>query len=331
MRALLLSLSLLLAALPALAQDRAELWRRCEGSGANRDEKLASCTKLIESLRESEQDLAVAYYYRGLLYHWDERQKAIADQSEAIRLNPWFVDAFIERGRAHAGERDYDRAIRDFGEALRLEPGNALALAYRGEANRGKGLYQDAIRDLDESIRLNPDLSLAYDKRRKTYEDMGEHDRARRTDPNALAYGCGLFARSEKYDRAMEFCNRALAIWPNQPLALVMRGMMLLKGGRRDAAIADLDRALRRDRWSRSASFAFALRGAAYFGNGRLDEAIADFDAAIRLDKHYAMSRYGRGLARLRKGDAAGAAADIAAAKAQRDDIEGDAAEYGLK
>jgi Flp pilus assembly protein TadD len=55
--------------------------------------------------------------------------------------------------------------------------------------------------------------------------------------------------------------------------------------------------------------------------SGRLDSAIADYDEALRLDANNASSLYGRGLAKQKKGDAVGAADDIAAATALQADI----------
>ena len=48
---------------------------------------------------------------------------------------------------------------------------------------------------------------------------------------------------------------------------------------------------------------------------------IADYDEALRLDANNASSLYGRGFAKPRKGDASGAADDIAAATAIQADI----------
>jgi hypothetical protein len=49
---------------------------------------------------------------------------------------------------------------------------------------------------------------------------------------------------------------------------------------------------------------------------GQLDDAIKDYDAALKADPKIAESLYGRGIAKVRKGDAAGGNGDIAAAKA---------------
>ena len=72
-------------------------------------------------------------------------------------------------------------------------------------------------------------------------------------------------------------------------------------------------------------------RGLVYLKLGQLDNAIADYDAALRLDAKLAGSLHGRGMARLKKGDAAGGNADITAAKAINPDVAKDFARYGVQ
>jgi len=77
--------------------------------------------------------------------------------------------------------------------------------------------------------------------------------------------------------------------------------------------------------------FGLENRGLAHHMAGRLDAAIADYGAALRLEKDRPFALYGRGLARKARGDTAGGEADIAAAKAQREDIAKWLAIYGLR
>jgi membrane associated rhomboid family serine protease len=70
-------------------------------------------------------------------------------------------------------------------------------------------------------------------------------------------------------------------------------------------------------------------RGFAYLRLSRLDDAVADYDEALRRNQKLASSLYGRGLAKLKKGDAGGEA-DIAAAKSIRADIAEEFARYGV-
>lgn len=64
--------------------------------------------------------------------------KAIADYTEAIRLNPEFADACFNRGNAYYGKGQYDDAIADYTEAIRLNPKFAEAYYNRGNAYEAK-------------------------------------------------------------------------------------------------------------------------------------------------------------------------------------------------
>jgi tetratricopeptide (TPR) repeat protein len=63
---------------------------------------------------------------------------------------------------------------------------------------------------------------------------------------------------------------------------------------------------------------------------GRWDEALADYSSALRLSPSRASSLYGRGLAKLRSGQAADANADLSAAAALNPKVKDDFARYGV-
>jgi regulator of sirC expression with transglutaminase-like and TPR domain len=107
--------------------------------------------------------------------HFDE---AIAGANEAIRLNPTYVTAFLNRGFAYNGKRDYDRAITDYNEVIRLDPEDSYAYANRGAAYNNKGDYDRAIADYSEAIRLNPEHAVAYSNRGFAYRNKGYYDLA---------------------------------------------------------------------------------------------------------------------------------------------------------
>jgi membrane associated rhomboid family serine protease/Flp pilus assembly protein TadD len=71
-------------------------------------------------------------------------------------------------------------------------------------------------------------------------------------------------------------------------------------------------------------------RGFAYLRLSRLDDAVADYNEALGRNPKLASSLYGRGLAKLEKGDTAGGEADIAAAKAIQANIAEEFARYGV-
>jgi hypothetical protein len=64
---------------------------------------------------------------------------------------------------------------------------------------------------------------------------------------------------------------------------------------------------------------------------GQASNAIADYDAALKIDPRHASSLYGRGIAKLRVGNAAGGNGDIAAAKGIHPGIADEFASYGIR
>jgi tetratricopeptide (TPR) repeat protein len=74
----------------------------------------------------------------------------------------------------------------------------------------------------------------------------------------------------------------------------------------------------------------FALRGFAYLKLADYDHAIDDYGMALWFTPKDALALYGRGMARLKKGDKGGSE-DIAASKALRRDVAELFVKYGVK
>ncbi|MDR2485684.1 MAG: tetratricopeptide repeat protein, partial [Treponema sp.] len=60
--------------------------------------------------------------------------QAIADLSQAIRLNPNDAAVYHKRGAAYARKGDCDRALADYNQAIKIDPNYALAYNDRGAA-----------------------------------------------------------------------------------------------------------------------------------------------------------------------------------------------------
>jgi tetratricopeptide (TPR) repeat protein len=79
----------------------------------------------------------------------------------------------------------------------------------------------------------------------------------------------------------------------------------------------------------RSASL-LGSRGLVYLRLGKLDKAIADYDAALRLNPNRPWSLYGRGVAKSRKGLTTEGESDIAAATSIAPHLPQRARELGI-
>jgi lipoprotein NlpI len=115
---------------------------------------------------ESDENVVRSYTLRGEIYRDRKDYKgAIADCTEAIRLDPEFAPAYNTRGNAYSDMKDYDRAIADYSEAIRLDPNNASEFVSRGNAYYDLKDDVRAIADYTEAIRLDPGNTDAYASR----------------------------------------------------------------------------------------------------------------------------------------------------------------------
>jgi lipoprotein NlpI len=153
----LLAFLILSFAIPgfALAQSTPDA-EFCAGSAGTVDDRIAACSRAITSGKLSTQNLAITFYNRGR--GWSAKgdtDRAIADFSEAIRLNPQHAKAFNNRGNRWADKGDNDRAIADYNEAIRLNPQDANTFNNRGVAQYCQGLFDAAAADFAQGMRLD--------------------------------------------------------------------------------------------------------------------------------------------------------------------------------
>ena len=101
---------------------------------------IAACDRAIASGKFSGSDAAYLLARRG--YERQARNDlagALADYSEAIRLDPRLAMAFNNRGNIYRDQGDYDRALADYDRALALDPAKPDPLASRGWVLSQKG------------------------------------------------------------------------------------------------------------------------------------------------------------------------------------------------
>ena len=125
--------ALLLAATAAHAQ-QSKNWQWCvnDGHAFGADDQIRGCTALIQSGKENRQDTSIAYNNRGLAhYDKEDYDRAIADFTQAIRLDPKFGKAYDARANAYSDKGDHDRAIADYNEAIRIDSANPRAFNNR--------------------------------------------------------------------------------------------------------------------------------------------------------------------------------------------------------
>lgn len=120
-------------------------------------------------------DKSEAYFNRGnILQQQGNYQGAIADYTEVIQKKSDFSPAYANRGIARVKVGDYQGAIADWTEALKLGPSDAKTHFNRGLAYSRMGKQQEAIADYTQALQIQPDYAAAYNNRGTIREDLGD-------------------------------------------------------------------------------------------------------------------------------------------------------------
>ena len=267
---------------------------------------LAAMKQLADDLMQArDSQLRKQGLFIRALYEQNLPEKASFFQ-QATEEDPTFSDAYNGWGSTLFNGQDIDEAIAKYSEAIGANPLNGSAYRNRAIAYKRKGDIPRAIADFARAGKLNPRadtfFQLGY-----AYEFLPEYDAA----------------------LAVKAYDQAISLDATYPWALNNRCYAKAILGD-SSAIADCNKALRQMQNFET----YDSRGFAYLKLNQFDNAIADYDTALTrfpTNRGFeAYSLYGRGIAKLRKGDVAGGNADIAAALERDRDMAGKMAKMGV-
>lgn len=233
---------------------------RCHNDGHKHlpQEVISACDQLIAGRvslgRWTRADIFVD---RGIAYS-DLRQpeRAVADYSAAIRLQPRYPEAYYDRALAYQEIGDVSHALRDYGYAIQQAPKNSEAYFRRGLVYLDKFRFDDAIADFSRSHALNPKDPWPLANRGMAYAWNNDRTQAERD-----------FEMVKKIDPA----NRGV---------LHGEAILSMNAGDLEVAIARLTTALKLDP---SDAWALQTRSDAYQQAGDFTNARADRDQLRQL------------------------------------------------
>lgn len=256
-----------------------------------------------------------------------EYDKAIADYSEAIRLDPENARAFNNRGYASYQKKQYARAVEDYTEAIRLNPRYEYAFTNRADALHMLGKHDESTRDLDRVLEINPlahttrllrACRLCIQKNKESYaKAVQDFDILVETYRNA-GKGSQLLLRLSLIFRGNTLCklgNYAGALANQDELmqavpgthSRVGRALIHLYFGEKQRALVELEEMFRLDPKVPSI---LSEHGSSHFQD-EFHWAIAAFDAALHLDPKNKQVFASRGKAWRMKSDYEKARADL--------------------
>src|SRR5688572_9516553 len=94
---------------------------------------------------------------------YDHPDEAIAACNEAVRLDPLYIEAYLERATRWYHKNQVDAAIDDCNTAIRIKPDSVEAYLERGYLRDfGMDDIDGAIADYTEAIRIDPHSWDAY-------------------------------------------------------------------------------------------------------------------------------------------------------------------------
>jgi len=189
-----------------------------------------------------------------------------------LDVNPNDVEALYRRGWALESMQQHDRAVADANRLIAMgEKANKYAVyQLRCKALAGLVQFDEAIRSCSDQLR--PYASHIF------LVDRGE-----------------VYLLAGQYDRAIEDFDAALKIDKNMNFAILGRGKVLLAKQEYAAALEEFDRANRESMAASGQAWGIALskRGLANEALGRRHAAIADFQAALKAHSDHAEAKEG--------------------------------------
>ncbi len=211
-------------------------------------------------------DLSPRHYWSWVLrgvcrQELGESLLAAFDLGAAVGIWPESVWGHFNHGYAldHAGQ--HHEAVQRYGMALKCDPAFVPALINRGMDHLKLGSPREARRDFEEALRLGKDEAAVHAGLGMALEALGDAEGAGRAFRRAFARGgslpasvaaqlycaCGFSLAGRSPEKAREAFAEALRREGRNPQALYGLGMLAMAGGDGTAARRFFDRAVAAD------------------------------------------------------------------------------------
>jgi tetratricopeptide (TPR) repeat protein len=235
---------------------------------------------------------SVLLYNRGQIYAFlKEWEKALADYTAVIALDPHFSEYYLDRGNLHRKLHQYAAALEDYQQALRLSSPYPELYFNRALVLADMGQIEEALADYETILELDPDYLDALVNRASLLYEQGDCEAARcdierglslQADHAQLLCLQGLVAIAEEQPaEAYRALSSAIEQDPQMVAAWTNRAVLAFEQGQVEAAIEDLTQAIT---LGENAAVRYN-RGIAYQAHQQWEQAVEDFTTALQLDR----------------------------------------------
>jgi tetratricopeptide (TPR) repeat protein len=225
-----------------------------------------------------------------VLYKKGEYKSALMWCNKALRTDPYNVDAQENKKQVRKSlfkEKPYSQEV----DALNEYSQEVDALNEKGVALYNHGKYSEAIEYYDKILKIDPNNESARYNRFLAIQYLSKVKEGYIDSLNNK--GLDL-SRQGKYQEAIEWYDKALAVDPNYIYALNGKGVALNNLGKNKEAIEYYDKALRIDP---NNVYPLTGKGWAFANLGQYHEAIEYYDKALAVDPNFTYAQNNKKIA----------------------------------
>ncbi|MBN8617997.1 MAG: tetratricopeptide repeat protein [Anaerolineae bacterium] len=221
---------------------------------------------------------------------WDT---AVSHLNELIAADP-IAAHYVVRGNTHVELGKKQKALADYTEAIRLDPTVAAVFNNRGQLYKQLKKFNEALADYTLAIGLDAKSADAYLNRGSLYDELGkrdealaDYDHAAQRDPQQVQifYNRGfLYFQLNNLEAALKDFETACQLIPDDELNHNNRAFILFQLARYEEAEAAWQQATNQPDVD---SFIYAGHAVALEQLGRGEEAVAQYHRAVELDRRW--------------------------------------------
>ncbi|MBD2182846.1 tetratricopeptide repeat protein [Planktothrix sp. FACHB-1355] len=223
------------------------------GNQLKSQQKLNEAIESYQKALEIQPNYAQVHYELGEVYLLQRKfAEAIASCKLALKLQPDEAPTYKILGNALQAQGKIEEALRAYNKALEINPEFAEAYVNKATMLSKLGQSEEAIAYYQKAIDLKPDLAAAYWNLANVFMQLGRADEAVPCWQKALKLKPELLSaetlndlgtavgKQGKWEEAIGYYKRAVALKPNYPLAHFNLGTALKQQGQIEEAIVHL-------------------------------------------------------------------------------------------
>jgi tetratricopeptide (TPR) repeat protein len=254
---------------------------------AQHDKDYATAEREYQAVLALAPEFAEVHMNLGLVYQLEDRfPEAMTEFRRALKIKPTLTGANFFLGVDYCKRGEGAKAIPYLQAALRAEPSRPDVWLWLATAQESSSQLQSEVITLHRALVLQPkDVDLLY-LLGNAYERLGKQEVARlqKVAPGSSRSEQLIgesYAASNEWPSAVIHLRNALAASPNRIGLHTEIGEVLLRAGKVNPAIRELDEELRHAPGNLRA---LVRRGEAKLIQGNLDAALEDWEKAIAVD-----------------------------------------------